>query len=147
MSRHIMKPQPITIHGHNEMVQAGETEQVNFEVAGKYYQMRQALYLEYQEENAGQTVDVRIKIIPGDGMVIRRSSKELVSQLPLLTKSENRVHYTLAEGYQIELYAEVAQFKHEEQKPGSGRIICNYTLNHANGAELGKYGLELKYRS
>lgn len=147
MSRQLMKPIPVTIHGHNEMVQAGEREQVNFEVSGRYYQVHQALYLEYEEEQNGQRVAVRVKIIPEDGIVIRRSGKAFVSQLPLLTKSENRVHYTLAEGYQIELIADVTQFSHEEAIPGSGVIRCDYTLHGAAGETIGTYGLELKYRA
>lgn len=142
-----MKPQPITIQGHNEITQDGEKNTIDFEVSGQYYQMQKALYLEYEEEQEGEAVSVRVKIIPGDGLVIRRKSKALVSQLPLLTSGENQVHYQLSEGYQIELVAQVNQFNHVEDQPGEGSIHCVYTLTNPAGEVLGEYGLELKYQS
>ncbi|MGX7348285.1 DUF1934 domain-containing protein [Aerococcus vaginalis] len=147
MTRSLIKPIAVTLSGQNAMTQDKQTDTFPIEGEGRFYRVKQADYIEYQEKTEeGAVVAVKLKITPNEGMEITRESTGMTAKIPLFQDAErNVVKYTLKGYVPLFFEAEVSQFEQiEGEEPGEVALKCAYQLTDDEGNVTGSYKLELK---
>lgn len=120
------------------------TEEFTTNTQGYYYEVGEAIYIEYLEEITENPVDVRVKLVGDDQVAIRRRAMGTETTMNFIKGTKTEILYAIAENHNIAFQGLLTYLKTSSEQD-SFEASIGYNLYQA-GEIIGQYQIELQSR-
>ncbi len=136
---------PVTIRLHSSIRHPGQDQETHeLKAKGRLIEKAGTSYLQYVEEQNGQSIQTVVKMSAQDALIMRKGA--VTMRLPFIAEGERLGEYgTGPASLKMLVRTKKLDFVEEmERETASGRFAVTYEL-HADGSLLGTYELMITY--